>query len=268
MSLYSEKWPVDKELGTVVVVHGAGEYFVRYHWLAGKLNEAGYSVLGGDLPGLGRSGGSKGHIDRFEDYCAALDEWVAAARQHARPLFLLGHSMGGLIVTRYIQERKPDVNGVILSSPCLGLVRTVSPVLESIASLLNTIYPSFKLPSGIKAGDVSRDSGIAVEYGRDPYITKLVSVRWYKELVRAMNLASEEIHSYPDVPTLIMQAGADRIVRAAVTRQWVEKLSIQNKEYIEWEEMYHELFNEPEKEEVMQKTIEWMNKEREAINAK
>ncbi|WP_051330965.1 alpha/beta hydrolase [Aneurinibacillus terranovensis] len=259
MKIFQEVWPTAEARGTVVIVHGAGEYFARYHWLARELNQAGYSVIGGDLPGLGRSGGKRGHIQRFEDYYKALDQWLQTAFQGKRPLFLLGHSMGGLIVIRYMQEKKPDVEGVILSSPCLELARNIHPVLAAVASLFDVCLPSLTLSAGIAAGDVSRDRTIAERYGNDSYITKRVSVRWYKQLVRAMRFARLQQNEYPGVRTLIMQAGADRIVNAAATRKWSQALPISDKQYWEWEGLYHEIFNEPEKEEIARFMLDWMD---------
>lgn len=258
MKIYREVWPVEQERGCIVIVHGAGEYFARYYWLANKLNEAGYSVIGGDLPGLGRSKGRKGHIGRFEEYYAALDEWTTEAKRRQRPLFLLGHSMGGLIVTRYAETAQPDVDGIILSSPCLGLARRISPALVGMASVLNRVSPALRLSAGIKADEVSRDRDVTLKYIEDPYITTKVSVRWYKEMEKAMRLAAEEAKRYPDVPTLVMQAGADKIVNAATTKAWAKKLPVSVKQYIEWPDCYHEIFNEPEKEEVVETMINWM----------
>ncbi|AMA73903.1 lysophospholipase [Aneurinibacillus thermoaerophilus] len=258
MKVYHEAWPVEEERGSVVIIHGAGEYFGRYHWVAEKLNEAGYSVFGGDLPGLGRSEGRRGHIDTFDEYLAAVDDWLAAAHDRKRPVFLLGHSMGGLIVVRYVEDRRPDVDGLVLSSPCLGIARKIPPVLERFASLLNKVAPGVRLSTGIKAEAISRDEAVTMKYVNDPFITMKVSVRWYKELKKAVRLAHEEIDAYPNIPTLVMQAGADQIVRPSATREWVRKLPVDAKKYIEWPECYHEIFNEPEREEVVAAMLEWM----------
>ncbi|WCK55608.1 alpha/beta hydrolase [Aneurinibacillus sp. Ricciae_BoGa-3] len=260
MALYTEILQAEKQKGTAVIVHGAGEYFARYVWLSHKLNEAGFTVIGGDLPGHGRSFGKRGHIDRFEDYYGAVDHWLSVAERQAGPVILIGHSMGGLIVTRYMQQRKPAIDGVVLSSPCLGLARKVSPVLEAAATIMNRLAPSFTLPAGITADTVSRDRAIADRYRDDPHIIVKVSVRWYKELKKAIQLALSELEEYKACPTLIMQAGDDRIVNAFTTRAWAQRLPVEDKQYYEWAGLFHEIFNEPEKESVVQYLLEWMEK--------
>ncbi len=261
MNIYKEVHQVEQAKGTVVIIHGAGEYFGRYQWLAQKLNESGYNVIGGDLPGLGRSYGKKGHIDGFNDYYKIVDEWVKEALQFHIPVFLFGHSMGGLIVIQYMDNyRNESIDGVIVTSPCLGLVRKVSPFLEGIVGIFDRFHPSFSLPSGILPEYVSKDPVIVHEYGTDPLIIKKVSVRWYLELKRAMESSMKDSSKYPQIPTLVMQAGKDKIVDQEKTRKWVEGLFISQLHYIEWPELYHELFNEPEKEKVYLKMVDWMKK--------
>lgn len=258
MGIYKENQKVDSSLGTFVIIHGSGEYFGRYKWLANRLNQAGYSVIGGDLPGLGRSSGKKGHIDSFKDYYEVVHDWVTEAAGQEGPVFLLGHSMGGVIVIRYLEEYKPKVKGVILTSPCLGLAKKVSPFLEGLVHFLNGVYPSLCLSAGILPEQVSKDVQIVEQYGTDPLILKKVSVRWYLELKKAMEESFTRIDHYPQVPTLVMQAGDDQIVDKEITGKWVESLRNSKKEYIQWPTLYHELFNEPEKEQVFEKMENWV----------
>lgn len=258
MDIYTEYHLAEHVHATVVLVHGAGEYFARYEWLAGRLKGAGYHVIGGDLPGLGRSGGRRGHIDDFNQYYQALDEWLACAYEYKKPVFLIGHSMGGLITIRYMEEKQPDISGVVLSSPCLGLVRSIPRWLDGLASLLNVVAPRLRLSAGIGADEVSRNLLIAKQYGTDPHITTRVSVRWYKQLCRAMEAAHQEADRYPAIPTLVMQAGDDRIVDVQAVRRWVEGQPVERIDYVEWSGLYHEIFNEPEKINVVDQLLSWL----------
>ncbi|WP_096467801.1 alpha/beta hydrolase [Aneurinibacillus soli] len=258
MNIYTECHMATHAHAIIVLVHGAGEYFARYEWLAGRLNEAGYHVIGGDLPGLGRSEGRRGHIDDFHQYYRAIDEWLARAYVYEKPVFLIGHSMGGLISIRYMEEKQPDIAGVVLSSPCLGLVRSIPPWLNGLASMLNAVVPRLRLSAGIGADEVSRDSLVAERYGTDPYITTRVSVRWYKQLSLAMEAAYQEADQYPAIPTLLMQAGDDRIVDVEAVRRWVRSQPVECIDYVEWSGLYHEIFNEPEKTKVVDQLLSWL----------
>ncbi|WP_010274153.1 alpha/beta hydrolase [Paenibacillus senegalensis] len=244
--------------GAIVLVHGAGEHFARYEWLCEQLNKEGFSVYGGDLPGYGRTAGKRGHINSFAQYFQAVERWLQQASYKDRPVYLLGHSMGGLVTIRYAMENSPQVNGIILSSPCLKLYRQVSRSLEMLVSVLNRSLPGLQFKSGIQPGAVSRSKEVQRRVTDDPYYAKKVSVRWYKELSSAMAIAREQTSRFPDIPLLVMQAGDDLVVQAEASREWYAKLEIPDKHYREWPGLYHELFNEPEKQEVFAYMLDWL----------
>lgn len=246
--------------GAIVLVHGAGEHFARYEWLCNQMNNKGYSVYGGDLPGYGRSQGKRGHINKFEQYFQSVKQWLQQAAYKDRPLYLLGHSMGGLVTIHYAMEHHPHVNGIILSSPCLRLYREISSPMELMVSVLNRSLPGLQFKSGIRPDAVSRSEEVQRRVTDDPYYAKKVSVRWYKELSAAMNSARIQTERFPDIPLLVMQAGQDLVVQAQASREWTEKLRITDKNYKEWPGLYHELFNEPEKQEVLLYMLDWMKK--------
>jgi lysophospholipase len=260
MRTYKKFYPTKKDhSGNILLVHGAGEHLDRYLWLINRWNEAGYSVFGGDLPGYGRSEGKKGHVDRFEDYLQAVESWYIELRAQTDVLpFIFGHSLGGLVVTRFMQTKRPEVAGVILSSPCFSLKMAVPAWKEWIAKVLNHLYPSLVLSSGIKPGHVSRSKEITDRYAMDRLNTKGASVRWYRELVAHMELNRQQQRLFPDVPLLIHQAGSDYLVNAENVNHWFKELQVTDKSYHEWPELYHEILNEPERDEVFAEIISWM----------
>ncbi|HJV44920.1 MAG TPA: lysophospholipase [Bacillota bacterium] len=260
MRTYTKFYSADKDdKPPILLVHGAGEHLDRYLWVVNKWNEAGFSVLGGDLPGYGRSEGKKGHIDHFDDYIQAIDSWYEELRKYSnhRP-FLFGHSLGGLVVARFMEERRREVTGVILSSPCFALAMEVPSWKGWIAKALNKIYPSLVLSAGIKPHYVSRNKEITEKYRMDPLVTKGASVRWYTELVSTMEANYEQLSLFPQVSLLIHQAGSDYVVSAQKVRQWFESVPLKDKTYRDWPELYHEILNEPEREEVIAEMIKWM----------
>lgn len=236
--------------GVFVVVHGANEHHARYKWLVNKLVEDRFHVVIGDLPGQGENPEFKGHIESFQEYIDAITEWYERAVQFQLPVFLFGHSMGGLAVIQTMLKRKLAVNAVILSSPCLGLVNPPSKLKHYSAFILNKVSPKLRLQSNLKPGSGTRCEEMRKWDENDPYSVKKVSVRWYFELEAAMKASHEKVMHFPDVPLLLLQAGDDLIVDKEAVIPWFNNLKITEKYYKEWPDLYHEVFNEPEKEKV------------------
>jgi len=173
-SIHEVLWPLSAGAakGTVVLAHGYGEHILRYEHVAKALNAAGFDVRGTDLRGHGQSGGHRGFCLSFSEYLDDLQALIDRARTPA-PLFLLGHSFGGLIVTEFVLSRKPaGIAGVVLSSPFYQLKLQVPKVKVLAARMMSRIYPKLSLPSGLKGEDVSRDPAIAAAYDRDPLNNK------------------------------------------------------------------------------------------------
>lgn len=255
MRVYRTK--VKKPLGCAVVVHGASEHHGRYEWLSRRLLSAGFHVVIGDLPGHGKNPHRRGHIDHFEEYIHEISNWIAAAGAFDRPLLLIGHSLGGLAVIRTLQEKAITPRAVVLSSPCLGLYIPPPGWLKTAARPLNTWVPKLRIPIKRSADNrhATRNKTILEKDAKDPYIVKKVSIRWYFELERAMGDAFAKADRFPDVPLFILQAGRDRIVDKRAVYHWYQTLGIGRKHYKEWPGLFHEVFNEPEREAVFQYMI-------------
>src|SRR5690554_4657353 len=103
--MYKLETSVKEPKGVFVIVHGAGEYHVRYEWVTKKINDLGYHVIMGDLPGQGLTEGPRGHIDSFEDYKLVVTDWLKEAEAYELPIVMLAHSMGGLITIHTLMER-------------------------------------------------------------------------------------------------------------------------------------------------------------------
>ncbi|WP_228550101.1 alpha/beta hydrolase [Salinibacillus xinjiangensis] len=236
--------------GTVILVHGAFEHSGRYEWLASQWQQAGFNVLYDDLPGQGKSKGLKGHIDSFDDYINTISNWIEVAKDYHSPIFLLGHSMGGLAVVRTMEELQPDVKGVILSSPGLGLESKPPKWVRFISKMIAKHYPTLRVKMNLQPYMSTRNTLFHNRDEKDPLFLNKVSIHWYHEFERAILQAFEQISNYPNVSTLIMQAGKDLLVQKQHVYRWFEALPIQNKKYYEWEHLFHEIFNEPERDEV------------------
>ncbi|MCX2808436.1 alpha/beta hydrolase [Bacillus sp. ChL18] len=244
-------WKADRPVGTIVIIHGASEYHGRYKWLVEMWRSSGYNVVMGDLPGQGTSTRARGHIRSFQEYIDEVDIWIDKARTLEAPVFLLGHSMGGLIAIEWFkQQRNPRITALILSSPCLGLQIKVNKVLDFASKGLNVLAPSLRVDSGLSPDMATRNADmIEADQNDSLYVTK-VSVRWYRELLKTIDAAMVPTDSFLKVPLLLMQGGDDKIVDKMKVRKWFSGVASHNKSYREWEGLYHEIFNEPERETV------------------
>lgn len=246
--------------GSLLLVHGAGEHIGRYSWAVEQWNQAGYDVWGGDLPGYGQNEGKRGHIDRFEDYIEAVNGWYDRLRSASPHLpFVFGHSLGGLVVARFMETKEREVAGVILTSPCFAVKVKVPAWKEMIAKTLNVLYPSLVLASEIRPHEVTRNQEIVLQTVADPLNAKGASVRWYRELMNHIEHNWRERGSFPDVPFIIHQAGDDIITDKMEARKWFESVHLQDKSFREWPGLYHEVLNEPERQFVMNEILEWMS---------
>ncbi|CAH0346801.1 alpha/beta hydrolase [Bacillus sp. CECT 9360] len=248
------KWEAEGNAKAVIVmIHGAMEHHGRYKWLSQMWRSSGYHVIMGDLPGQGMTTRAfRGHINSFDTYLNEVRGWIHEAYQYSLPVFLLGHSMGGLVAIRLLQEEEYDLAGVILSSPCLGLVTQPSKLLNTLSHGINLVYPKLKINADITPEIATRNPEVReADLNDSLYVTK-VSVRWYRELVNAMKQAFDDIPYFEDVPLMLMQGGDDRVVDKRSVREWFNYNQCSEKHYKEWPGLYHEIFNEPEREDVFQ----------------
>ncbi|MFN2747535.1 MULTISPECIES: alpha/beta hydrolase [Bacillus] len=240
----------ERPVASIVIVHGACEHSGRYKWLSEMWRSSGYNVVMGDLPGQGTSTRDRGHIRTFQEYIDEVDKWIDRAKAFQVPVLLLGHSMGGLIAIEWFKQRQSDVAGLILSSPCLGLQLKPNKFLDVISKGLNVVAPSLRFESGITPDKATRNKEvIEVDINDSLYITK-VSVRWYQEILKAIQSAMEPTDAFLNIPLLVMQGGTDWLVDKKMVLKWFDQLASRNKTYREWEGLYHEIFNEPEREDV------------------
>ncbi|GAK00480.1 LOW QUALITY PROTEIN: lysophospholipase [Geomicrobium sp. JCM 19038] len=251
-------WEAEQAIGVFVIVHGAGEHYGRYTWLIERLNREHFHVIAGDLPGFGRTRGKRGHIDHFEQYIDAVHHWYKEAVTYELPVFLFGHSMGGLSVIRTMMEKQLPVRGVVLSSPCLALYDPPNKALTAVAKGIHRIVPTFSVKSGIKTDHATRNEDVRSDFHKDELFVHTVSVRWYQEMQKAMKTSLDHAYEFPNVSLLLLQAGEDYLVEKTASHEWFNRLRIEDRSMREWRGLYHELFNEPEREDVFRFMLYFM----------
>jgi lysophospholipase len=265
LDLHWRSWLPTSAIGTIVVIHGLAEHGGRYQETAEYYAAHGWAVYAGDLRGHGLSADAPGagrvHVGRFTDYFMDVDAFrnLALERHAHSPLFLLGHSMGGLITISYVLQSSEPVSGAIISSPALGTHPDFKPpaVLRLLVTVLDRLAPRIRFPSDLDTSAVSRDPAVVQAYLDDPLVSQKVSARWYAEILRAIRRAHADAHAL-SVPLLLMQSGADRLVDPAAPTRWADAAPPGLVELVTWQGFYHEMFNEPERHQVRLRTLEWL----------
>ncbi len=236
-------------------MHGFADHSGRYHSLFRSLNAAGITCHTADLTGHGTSPQPPGYLSNFSEYLDDVGEILAAAHadRDDLPLFLMGHSMGGLIAATHIIERQPTIAGLLMSNPAIAFAVRVPSWKSLLGTVMSTIWPSFKVPAGLELEALSRDPEVVAAARRDPLRFHFATARWYTQCMAAQKHLAMSAAKIT-VPCLTMLAGKDRLVDPAATRAWHGKLG-GNASLHEYPQCYHELFNEPEKADVIDDLI-------------
>lgn len=255
--IYYRQWEVAEPKAVLYIVHGLGEHCGRYDAVAKWFNERGVAVYSGDYPGFGRTAGKKGHVDSFEEILAAIrNGWKQMVNRHPDlPHLLLGHSLGGLLVTKFLYElgHTETIDGVIISSPAYRPSIEIPAWKKRLAQFLTPIVPGLTIPSGLPAEAICRDVHVVERYKSDPYVHDKVSLRFYALMNEVMQEVNTNWEQLPmDIPIYWMQAGADKLVDPAGTKAYFDKIPpAPHRKFKMWDGMYHEILNEPEKEQVL-----------------
>lgn len=263
MQLFAQSWlpdPAGPPLrGGVLIVHGFGEHSGRYGYLVEALTAHGYAVSGFDHRGHGQSPGLRGHIDRWDQFAEDVRAAVAAARLQVapHPLFLFGHSMGGLVALNYAIRYPEGLAGIIASAPLLTQPN-VSPVLNLAARALSSIKPDFPLKSGLDANGISREPEEVQRYRNDPLNHDKATARLGTEMIKTIDWTQQHA-SELRIPILIYHGSGDRIVPIQGSRTFYSRLTVQDKQWIEWPEGYHESHNDLHRAEVFNAILDWLN---------
>lgn len=262
--LYARRREAESPKAEVTIVHGFGEHSGRYAAITDHLVSAGYSVTAYDHRGHGQSDGLPGHVEKFRDYEDDLDRvitWVHGQNPTASP-FLIGHSMGGLIALRYLsqneRERVRRIAGAVVSAPLIGVAAPVPQHKLMIGRVAAKLAPRMRLDNEIDPAVLSRDPEVGVAYAADPLVNRRVSARWFAEATLAMQ---EVIASAGRIttPLLVMHGTEDKLASFEATQSLFPMLGSKDKEFAAYPGFYHELFNEPEKQELFSRVSSWLD---------
>lgn len=248
-----------KPKANIIITHGFAEHLGRYNYVTKKLNEANFNVLRYDVRGHGKSKGKKGYVDNYNNFINDLDKMVDKINKEAYglPLFMLGHSMGGLITTLYGLRHPKKVKGQILSGAANGELKQAEGLRSNFLNFAASVLPNLYIKNPVEEKICSVDSVVS-RYKNDPLVLKKASVNLFNEF---LNKASKEVLnnlSKYKLPVLILHGEDDDIVDKSISENFYENISSENKELIIYKDLYHEILNEKNRDEILEKIIKWV----------
>ena len=264
-TLFTQRWTPDDLRGAVAVVHGVHEHGGRYAYLASELMRRGIGVFALDLRGHGRSDGPRGQVEGFDEYLDDLSVYLNDLKEELPPvpLFLLGHSMGGLVVASLVvaslvaQRGADELAGVVLSSPALQLPGKTPTLLLKLAPLVSRWLPNVPV-QGVDLSGLSHDPTVERSYRTDPLTTvQGVRARLGFEMTRAMDRVRRRPEAF-DVPLYLFHGTADAITDPAGTRWLAEHAASDDVTLRLWDGLYHETLNEVERDAVIAELADWL----------
>ena len=262
INLYAQAWlPEAAPRAVIVVSHGLGEHGGRYETLARELVQRDHAVYAVDHRGHGRSSGPRANIERFAhlvaDFCAFTER--CAGEHPATPVFMLGHSMGGAVAFASALRLQHRLQGLVLSAPALATGQAVPRLQEMFVRLLSVVAPdtgALTLPPDA----VSRDPSVVARYAADPLVHhKAIPARTLVELLRAMQGFPASAPGLR-LPTLVLHGTADKLVPLAATQPVYQAFGTRDCVVQLYEGLYHEVFNEPERERVTADLLRWLER--------
>ena len=257
---YQAHLPKTDIKASIIIVHGLGEHSGRYDNVVNHLLPQGYAIYGFDLLGHGKSEGHREFVQQYEDFPETLTIYKNKVKswQPGKPLFLLGHSMGGLIATEYLIDHSREFTGAIISAPLIAVPGNISQFTIFSGKILSAIAPKI----GITALDptaISKDPEVVEDYINDPLVFQgKTTARLSVELLKAIMRVNDEV-SKIDAPFIVLQGSDDLLVNPDGARMLYEGAKSQDKTLKFYDGLYHEVFNEPERDRVLADIIHWLN---------
>lgn len=243
------------------MVHGYGEHRGRYAHVVSRLARDGFECHLFDLRGHGHSGGTITHVDRFAHY---LDD-LALVVQHVRnigsprPLFLVSHSLGGLIALSYVRRENPGVDALAVSDPYLHPAFRIPWPRKALAAILSRVLPKARFDNGLDAKWLSHDEAIVRAYVEDPLVYSTTTPRWYTEVTRAQR---ELVAGASDIrlPLMMLVGEDDRIADPRAALDVFHRAGSTDKTLRRYPGLFHEIFNEIGRDAVLDDLAAWLTK--------
>jgi acylglycerol lipase len=258
--IYYQAWiPGGSVKAVLLVVHGIGEHSGRYLNVVNHFVPLGYAVYGLDHIGHGRSGGRREYVKRFEDFTITLSIFrdIVKAAQPGKPVFLLGHSLGGLIATFYLLDHQADFKGAIISAPAIKISDNISKTTIIAGKILSFLAPNTGVLL-LDSNSVSSDPAVVAAYVNDPLVFHgKIPARLGAELLKATIRVTAEVEKI-SLPFITLQGTADKLVEPSGAQMLYDRSSSKDKTIKFYEGFYHEVFNEPGRDRVLEDVESWL----------
>lgn len=260
LELFNQGWlPENDPKSVICLVHGLGEHSGRYQHVAQFLTDHGYAVLSFDLRGHGKSGGIRGHTPSAEAFLEDIDLLFQEAEQRypTLPRFLYGHSLGGILVLNYTLNRKPKLAGVVATSSGLRTSLQEQSLKVAFANFLGAILPTLSMATGLDAHQISRQPEVVQTYLDDPLVHDKATLAMANNTFQAIDWTFEHANEF-HVPLLLVHGTEDSIAYVKGSEEFASLVNCDCTVKL-WEGLFHETHNEPEKEQVLEFILNWLN---------
>ncbi|MGD2253862.1 MAG: lysophospholipase [Anaerolineales bacterium] len=259
-TIYYQAWlPEATAIAALLIVHGGGEHSGRYMNLVDRFVPLGYALHGFDHLGHGRSEGAREFVERFEDYTDTLATYhhTVAALHPGKPVFLLGHSLGGLIACSYLLDHQAEFAGAVISAPAIKVAEGISPALITLSKVLSALAPRAGLVR-VDASGISRDPAVVQAYIDDPLVFHgKTPARFGYEVLKAMLHLAQHVNRIT-LPFIVVQGTEDKLVDPGGAQMLYDKAGSTDKTIRLYQGLYHEIFNEPEHAQVLADVEAWL----------
>jgi acylglycerol lipase len=251
---------IKKPKAIVIISHGFAEHFSRYDYFADSLNQSGYGVVRYDLRGHGRNKELLGYVESFDEFIFDLEEIYKEVLKKfpMTPIFLFGHSMGGLITAILGSKSNLALRGIVLSGPALGVLPSAKDLNKKLVKLACVVYDKLMIKNPIDKS-LCKNEEVYYEYLNDKYVLHKASLRLYYEFlfVGSDKILKEKEHF--SLPVLIVHGEKDKIVPISISKGFFNSIQSTDKTFKEYKTLFHEILNEKERDDVINDIISWLD---------
>ncbi len=261
LSLYRQSWlPHGEPRAVVTILHGLGEHSGRYAHVATALVDAEYAVHAMDHRGHGKSDGKRAYLKSYDELMTDLVQFrgLIEPEHPGKPLVLFGHSMGGNLAVGHALDHQAGLAGLVLSGPALKVGDDFSAIQLKIFGLMGKLLPGFR-PQALSADSISRDPAVVAAYRNDPLVfTGKITAGLGAALIDAMGTFPARYNEFR-LPLLLMHGTEDKLTNIDGTRELESAATNATVTAHYYDGLFHEIFNEPEQQQVIGDLLAWLD---------